>query len=589
LNEIPLATYQLSDDLQGRIMTAVSRSRTVTRAFALLTIFGFVAGLLFTAGNLRSQSKLRVPPTMLAQDSLKVWIRFADKGETTATPTHKAAISAAALHRRALRATNADAVNLDREVNPAYIDQVRAHALRVVHASRWLNAVSAYVTPAQLGDLAQLDCVSEIRPVARFTRPEEPISPASGELLRPTIPYPVFYGPSYAQLNLIQVPLLHDLGYTGAGIRILMLDTGFNTEHSAFLATDIEATWDFINNDEDVVDAASAGDGQQAHGTATLSLIGASEDEKSIGAAYEATFLLAKTEIYGSETAIEEDNWVAGIEWGESLGADVASSSLGYIDWYEYADLDGNTTLCTQAADIAASLGVIVVSAIGNGQRTSTFPTLIAPSDGDSVITVGAVSNGGDIAFFSSNGPTADGRIKPDVCAQGTSNYIASHVGGYGLGQGTSYSTPLVAGAVALLLQAHPEWQYGNLYRALTLTATRAAAPDNVYGYGIVRALEALNYDGSAPSFIKGVTAYPNPFTDFVEFDFEIPPAGAVEIRIYTVAGEKIATLTRPASDPLPLKWQGRNDSGEDAAPGIYIAYISAPGLSETRKILKTR
>ncbi len=570
-------------------MTAVFRSRSVTHAFALLMLFGLAAGLLLTAGNLRSQSKIRIPQTMLAQDSLKVWVLFTDKGETTATPSRKAAISSAALQRRARRGTNAAADALDREVDRAYIDQIRALSLRIVHPSRWLNAVSAYVTPAQLDDLAQLDCVSEIRSVARFTRPVEPILPLSEALLRPTIPYPAFYGPSYAQLNLIQVPLLHDLGYTGEGIRILILDTGFNTQHPAFLATDVEATWDFINNDEDVIDAATAEDGQQAHGTATLSLIGASEEKKAIGAAYEATFLLAKTEVYGSETSIEEDNWVAGVEWGESLGADVASSSLGYIDWYEYADLDGNTALCTQAADIAASLGVIVVNAIGNGQRLSTFPTLIAPSDGDSVIAVGAVSNAGEIAFFSSNGPTADGRIKPDVCAQGTSNYIANYSGGYGLGQGTSYSTPLVAGAVALLLQAHPEWQFGNLYRALTLTATRAAAPDNVYGYGIVRALEALNYDGSAPKFIKGVTAYPNPFDDFVEFDFEIPPAGAVEIRIYTVAGEKIATLTRPASDPLPLKWQGRNDSGEEAAPGIYIAYISAPGLSETRKIFKTR
>ncbi len=569
-------------------MNSILSTRVSIQASLFAAILGLIAVLILASGRLQSQSKIRVPQSLLAQDSLKVWVYFKDKGSPDLEAIRKAAISTAALQRRSLRAANPDADFLDREINREYVAQLRSNSLRIVHPSRWLNAVSAVVNPAQLNDIAQLDCVKEIKPVAQFTRRGDEFDSPTGGLQRPTGPFPPEYGPCYPQLNQIQIPLLHDQGLSGEGIRILVLDSGFNTEHSAFANTDIEATYDFINDDEDVADFDSLL-GQQSHGTSTLGLIGGTEEGRMIGAAFGASFLLAKTEEQTREIPAEEDHWVAGIEWGEALGADVVTSSLGYTNWYTYADKDGNTAVTTVAADIAASLGVIVVNAIGNDQRISPQPTLLAPSDGDSVIAVGAVDLGGGITHFSSGGPSADGRIKPDLCAMGQSNYIASYLGGYGTGSGTSYSAPLVAGVVALLLEARPEWKYGDIYRALTLTSTRAAAPDNVYGYGIVRALEALNYDGSAPRYIRGVTAYPNPFSDYVQFDFEVPPAGAVEIRIYTVAGEKIATITRDIADPLPPRWQGNNDSGDEAAPGIYIAYVSAPGLSVTKKIFKTR
>ncbi len=569
-------------------MNSILYTRVSIRASLFAAILGLSAVLIFDNSRLQSQSKIRVPDNLLAQDSLKVWVYFKDKGSAGPETFQKAAIATAALQRRSLRAAHPDTEFLDREINRAYLEQVRSNALRIVHHSRWLNAVSAIVTPAQLDDIAQLDCVKEIKPVAQFVRRKDEIDGRSDVLQKPTGPFPPEYGPCYPQLNQIQIPILHDQGLSGEGVRVLILDTGFNTEHSAFANTNIEATYDFINNDDDVADFDSLR-GQQSHGTSTLGLIGGTEEGEMIGAAFGATFLLAKTEEQAREVPAEEDHWVAGIEWGEALGADVASSSLGYTNWYTYADKDGNTAVTTIAADIAASLGMIVVASIGNDQRISPQPTLLAPSDGDSVIAVGAVDLGGEITHFSSGGPTADGRIKPDLCAMGQSNYLASYLGGYGTGSGTSYSAPLVAGVVALLLEARPEWKYGDIYRALTLTCTRAAEPDNVYGYGIVRALEALNYDGSAPNYIRGVTAYPNPFIDFVEFDFEVPPPGAVEIRIYTVAGEKIATITRDVADPLPPRWQGRNDSGDEAAPGVYIAYLSAPGLSVTKKIFKTR
>ncbi|MGB5137422.1 MAG: S8 family peptidase, partial [Candidatus Zixiibacteriota bacterium] len=426
-----------------------------------------------------------------------------------------------------------------------------------------------------------------VRTVATYTRP---IDIETHDLFDKSLgPFPPDYGPSFVQMNQIQVPALHDLGYKGEGIRILMLDTGFRVNHPVFAHTDIEATYDFINNDADVDDDLPDSS-QPIHGTQTFSIIGASVEGLMLGVAYEATFLLAKTEIRADEIQAEEDNWVAGIEWGESLGSDVVSSSLGYTDWYDSTDFDGNTAITTRAADIAASLGVIVVNSAGNQQQPgNTGATLIAPSDGDSVISVGAVDLGGQIAGFSSYGPSYDGRIKPDVCAMGVSDAVANpSSNGLMTASGTSFSCPLVAGAVALLLQAKPEWGYGEIYTALTSTANRSNSPDNVYGYGIVRSLDALNYENHESRNIVGIVAYPNPFVRAVRFDFEIPPVGKVEIRIYTIAGEKIATLTRDAGNPAPLEWDGKNHDGEEAAGGVYVAHISAAGISETKKIVKS-
>ena len=559
------------------------RSKVIIALCTLLS-FGFVlADSVINA----SSGKITVDPQKLTADSIKIWIFFTDKGESIGRISKLMAVSSHAFARRSARGAAVDNAALDRAVSDDYLAQIQPFIYRVDNHSRWLNAVSAYVNPANLDEVARLDCVREIRSVAVYRRPTEPISHEDDNLDKPLAPYPPEYGPSWTQMNQIQVPALHTLGFKGAGVRILVMDTGFRIDHPAFAQTNIEATYDFVNNDDDVQDEGEVS-AQQSHGTQTLSIIGANAPNLMLGVAYEATFLLAKTEVVATETIAEEDDWVAGIEWGEAHGCDVVSSSLGYTDWYRYSDMDGNTAITTKAADIAASLGVIVVNSIGNDQRISPQPTLIAPSDGDSVLAIGAVNSSGEITTFSSNGPSADGRIKPDLCAWGAGNTVANPTNNELMtNSGTSFSCPLVAGTVALLLEAKPEWKYGEIFESLTSTATRANSPDSVFGYGIVRAFDALNYENYEARNIVGISAYPNPFSTTVSFDFEVTPIGEVEVRIYTIAGEKVAALTRANGDPAPLTWNGKNQNGEEVADGVYIAYITADGVSETRKVLK--
>jgi subtilisin family serine protease len=286
---------------------------------------------------------------------------------------------------------------------------------------------------------------------------------------------------------------------------IAVLDAGFsNLSHEVFAPMTILARRDFVNGDEDVGDGADQGEG--SHGTMTLSVLGGFKEGQLIGPAYAAGFILAKTENTASETPVEEDNWAAAAEWAEALGADVISTSLGYLDYdspftsYSFADMNGETAISTRAANLAASLGVVVVASAGNSGFDAAHNTLGAPADGRGVIAAGAVDARGTRAFFSSVGPTADGRIKPDVDAQGVSVKVASPTSPslYGLADGTSFSCPLTAGVAALVVQAHPEYTPQQVADALRSTASQAGRPDNLLGYGIVNAAAAVGSRASA-------------------------------------------------------------------------------------------
>lgn len=260
------------------------------------------------------------------------------------------------------------------------------------------------------------------------------------------------YGSSLTQNQQINVVAVHNTGNYGQGVRICLMDAGFNRlSHEVFQNMNIIATWDFVNHRPYVGDG-QGGMGEGSHGTQTLSTIGGFKEGQLIGPAFGATYILAKTENTESETPIEMDNWIAALEWADSIGVDVTSTSLGYLEFdppypsYNWTHMDGNTVPITIAADLAVKRGIVVVNSAGNEGFNSTRNTLVAPADGDSVIAVGAVTSSGTRSYFSSVGNTVDGRIKPDVMAMGSGVRVASSTSdnGYTSSSGTSFHVHLL-------------------------------------------------------------------------------------------------------------------------------------------------
>jgi hypothetical protein len=412
---------------------------------------------------------------------------------------------------------------LDIPISESALARIRQTGVKIRTVSRWLNAVSVEASTEQLQRINALPIVSHCEPVVQFKRPHLlPSSILPLSLVKSAV-QGLNYGPSITQLTNIKVVDLHAIGVNGTGVLIGMLDDGFNNyrTHAALKNIKVIAAHDFIHNIDDVSlqpwESTTSPD-QGNHGAGTLSAIGGFDDGHMIGAAFGASFLLAKTEMDSSggiaDFNSEEDTYVAGLEWAERLGADITSSSLGYKQFlstptYTTSDMNGRTTKVALAAVIAARKGVLVVTAMGNDgyisgkgnllQRADT--TLISPADADSIVSVGAASSDGELAVFSGCGPTADGRIKPEVVAQGMGIYWAdgTTTTGYEIVSGTSCSTPLVAGAAALILSVHPQLTNMQVRDALMRTTIQrrdgtsetAVYPNNYYGNGFVDAYAA--------------------------------------------------------------------------------------------------
>lgn len=438
-------------------------------------------------------------------EKIKVWVFFTDKGifdnrtfnNTIDNIRQKA--SPRTIARRRNRTQKHELFDFyDIPVNQDYLNQLKNFGVEIVRQSRWLNAASVRTDKYSVQSIANLPFVAEIKPVAIARRKPEKIKILNNletpDAFKPdaVIPDSVidWYGNSFTQLDLTNIPLLHQFGYTGDGIRIALLDAGFELDLPVFANLNLIGQYDFVDNDPIAKDESEENASvENKHGTLVLSTIAGFIPDNLIGPAYDAEYLLARTEYIDDETSVEEDNWVAAAEWADSMEADIISTSLGYFYWYDYSDLDGNTAVITIAADLAVSRGIAVFSSAGNERQG--FHYITPPADGDSVIAVGSVNSEGIIASSSSAGPTYDGRIKPDIVSMGVSVFAVSNTGDYAYVSGTSFAAPLAAGAGALLLQAHPDWSPMDLRQALIESANRFVNPDSLYGYGLPDAFRA--------------------------------------------------------------------------------------------------
>jgi hypothetical protein len=335
---------------------------------------------------------------------------------------------------------------------------------------------------------------------------------------------PAKYGTAIDQLTQLKGQYLHRQGFRGKGIQIAILDAGFLNANT-ITAFDSLRNSDRILGTRDFVDPHSDIYKQNYHGMSVLSCMGGNLPGSLIGTAPDASFYLIRSEDVTTEYLIEEDNWVAAAEYADSLGVDVINSSLGYNLFddpkmnHTYNDLNGKKTRVTQGANMAFQKGILVFSSAGN-EGSKTWKHIIAPADGENVIGVAAVDNTGAWATFSSVGPAFGGAIKPNVAAMGSGTTLALSNGTIGYANGTSFSSPVLAGMGACLLQANPYAGVKMAKLAIEQSANQYNKPDSLLGYGIPDFEKADKYlKINSATYLNWESSWaisPNPFTDFL-------------------------------------------------------------------------
>lgn len=529
-------------------------------------------------------------------------VQLADKNNSPYSISNPSAFLSA---RAVLRRTNQGiAVEItDLPVNPSYINGIAGAGATVLGHSKWLNTVTIQTTSSSvLNTIQSFPYVVNVTNVGRMAGGDDvPNNKFKNELLKKNEMFNAQvnrtasfnYGPSLNQVAMLGGDIMHNNGYIGTGLHIAVIDAGFNNADNMVVFDSLRAnnqilgTWDFVDNSLNVYD-------DDSHGSMVLSLIGGNWPGNIIGTAPGASFWLLRSEDAPTENIIEEYNWAEAAEFADSVGADVINSSLGYTDFdnpshnHTYSDMDGNTTPATRAADLAAKKGMVVCNSAGN-LGNSPWNFISVPADADSILAIGAVDDMGFYVSFSGNGPTADGRVKPNVAAQGQDTYVADNFNfGVFPGNGTSFSGPLIAGMVATLWQCHPNSTNMQIINAVQQSASQFANPDTEVGYGIPDfpkacillggiSINQINHGDNL--FLTG----PNPFDQSLEFAFYSDSNQSVDILISDMLGKIIYKNTanfKPVSVQkfsVPLY----------ISKGVYVIRVISEAEIFTRKIVK--
>ncbi len=541
--------------------------------------------------------------SLLAQTApTKYWIQFKNKNGTPHSLSSPLTfLSQKAIDRRTKQSITLDSTDLP--ITPSYIAGIAAFdSVKLLNKSKWFNAVTIRTTDSNtLNAIKALPYVKTTQPVGiikwnnelenNYTATNTTNNNSANKVIEPTLAYN--YGDAITQIKMIGLECLHSMGFDGKGMTIAVLDAGFyhlNTTpafDSVMQNNQILGTWDFVTGNDSVYEDAS-------HGMYVMSTMAANQPGRIIGTAPKAKYWLLRSEEAATEFLIEEDNWIAAAEFADSVGADVINSSLGYSEFdnasqnHTYSDLDGNTTRITIGADLAAKKGILVVNSAGNSAQT-TWHNIIFPADADSVLTVGAVDADGVYAAFSSVGPTADGRIKPNVAALGAGTTFALPNGSIAKGNGTSFASPITAGAAACLWQANPSANNMQVINAIQQSASQNSSPDNFLGYGIPNLCIANKLlSGFSPEkFVNDnvVSVYPVPFKNELSFSFFSATDQNITVQLFDIRGRKIVEEEKKATANSYKTFTINNLV--DLRSGIYVLSITASDKKHTEKVIK--
>ena len=517
------------------------------------------------------------------------FVTFTDK---TATPysvdTPEEFLSARAIERRAKQ--NILITERDLPVNPVYVDSLKSLGITVKHTTKWMNGCIVFSADAALMDtLSNYGFINSVeltyKSIANRCAKLEPTASALKSAKAETSE---IYGNAFNQINSVNGIVLHDKEFQGQDMVIAIIDAGFwgVDQLPAFTHlwnnNQILGTKDFVNPSSNIFS-------EHSHGMNVLSIIGGKIEGSFMGTAPEAEFWLLRTEDAGSEYPIEADYWICAAEFADSAGVDVINTSLGYNLFddetmnYTYSQLDGETLRISQAATIAASTGMMVVVSAGN-EGTKTWHYISAPADAKDIITVGAMTADSIKASFSSFGPSADGRIKPDVTAMGVSTAVQGKSGSIVTGNGTSFSAPVITGMAACLWQSLSTLSSAEVKDLIIQSCNSYDTPDAAMGYGIPNFKTAHNTSIHLQKerIQNNWTVYPNPFKDQLVFsNMESLGITEIEITLFDITGRAKYRETLTAGSKIYV------DIPSYLSNGMYILQIKENGLVSQHKLIK--
>lgn len=523
--------------------------------------------------------------SFLANGQDRYFVFFKDKSNSPFSITNPSKfLSVKSIARRAR--LNISISLEDIPVNPNYVAQVKQTGAKTFYTSKWWNGVLVQTDNVTIALINSLSFVAKTEFVALGSKLLGGRISKGGDVTQTSTPEA-----SEFQLAQLGINYMHADGYKGEGVDIAQFDSGWaggiNTINSAnpflplFSDGRIKDVFNFVRNTTNIYN-------DDTHGTLVLSTMGASMPGKFTGGAFKANFYLYETEDKLTEYRVEEYNWTFAAERADSIGVDVINSSLGYNQFddptmdYQKTDMNGRTTVISRAAKKVIEKGIVVVASAGN-EGGKSWQTILAPADVDGIIAVGAVTVDGTKSFFSSTGPSADGRIKPDVVSLGSSTAVIAPTGSVGSSSGTSLAAPLITCLAAGLIQEFPTAKPTEIYKAIINSGSIYTNPTNQLGYGIPNYAKAKSYLRYG-QLKDDISIFPNPVTNSkLNILIKEPLGQTVSISVYDLYAKRLlqtSTTVDWNTNPIQIDLSSIPN-------GIYILEISEGGKNVISKIIK--